>query len=782
MKRLSLVIALVFFAVSFIAAQRTITGSISDNTGEPLIGASVLVKGTTSGTVTDIDGAFSLGVPSDDAILVVSYTGFATQEVAVDPSQSSYSIVLEENATQLNEVVVTGLGIRREKKALGYAVTTLGTEQLEARPEADVTRILRGKVPGVNITQTSGLAGSGTNVIIRGYTSILGSNQPLFVVDGVPFNSSTNQDLAFNEGGASGSSRFLDLDPNVIAEVSVLKGLSATVLYGEAGRNGVVLITTKNGLSGELDKKMEITVDQGFFATQIASLPDDQDLYGNGFHNEQSLAFSNWGAPFNQPGRNAVAEDGTIPHPYQQYSDVLPEFDGARYDYRAYDNLGGFFQDGLIQTTSINVANRLSEGTTLNFSYGYRDEEGFIPLSTLVKHNFGLGFQTELSNGLRINSTFNYVNNDRVAPPTSDSFSSNPTAGEASIFSNIFYTPRSVDVNGLPFENPQDGSSIYYRGNNSIQHPNWTLANTADDEAVRRFFGQISLSYPITSWLSANYRIGLDGYTQRKRFHVNKGGRQIPLGLLRTSERENFIQDHNLNLQYNSSLNENITLDGVIGLNVRRDNFYRTTTTSEQQFVFGLIDHENFISHNSDAVQIDENLIGAYATISAGYRNFFYVNLQARNDWTSTLEKDNRSVFYPSVSASFIPTEAFAGLQNNRTINYLKLRLGYGTSAGYPDPYDTRSVLGLQTRTFVTREGTVVNTNFVDNVLGNPQLEAEIHQELEFGLEGRFINNRIGIDLSLYDKNSTDLIIPLDLDPSTGFTETTINAAELNNR
>ncbi|MEL6356617.1 MAG: SusC/RagA family TonB-linked outer membrane protein, partial [Bacteroidota bacterium] len=233
-------------------------------------------------------------------------------------------------------------------------------------------------------------------------------------------------------------------------------------------------------------------------------------------------------------------------------------------------------------------------------------------MSTLVKHNFGLGFQTELSNGLRINSTFNYVNNDRVAPPTSDSFSSNPTAGEASIFSNIFYTPRSVDVNGLPFENPQDGSSIYYRGNNSIQHPNWTLANTADDEAVRRFFGQISLSYPITSWLSANYRIGLDGYTQRKRFHVNKGGRQIPLGLLRTSERENFIQDHNLNLQYNSSLNENITLDGVIGLNVRRDNFYRTTTTSEQQFVFGLIDHENFISHNSDAVQIDENLIGAY--------------------------------------------------------------------------------------------------------------------------------------------------------------------------
>lgn len=781
MKRLSLVIALIFCAFSFVAAQKTVTGTVADISGEPLIGASILVKGTTSGTVSDIDGSFSLAVPTSTATLVVSYTGYATKEVEVDASTSRVAIVLDENAAQLNEVVVTGLGIRRDKKALGYAVTTLGTQELEARPEGDVTRVLRGKVPGVNITQTSGLAGSGTNVIIRGYTSILGSNQPLFVIDGVPFNSNTNADQNFVDGGASASSRFADLDPNTIAEVSVLKGLSATVLYGEQGRNGVILITTKNGLAGDIDKKMEVTVDQGIFVSRIASLPEDQDLYGNGFHNEASAAFSNWGAPFDTPGRFGLAADGAIPHPYQRYADVLPEFADARLPYRAYDNLQGFFDDGLIRTTAINISNRLSEGTSVNFSYGLRDEDSFVPLSDFTRHNFGLGFQTELGNGLKINSTFNYVNTDRTAPPTSISFSSNP-AGEASLFSNVFYVPRSIDLNGMPFENPQTRESIFYRGGNDIQNPYWTLNNTGDEEAVRRFFGSVNLSYPIASWLSANYRIGIDGYTQRKRFHVNKGGVQLPLGLLRTSERANFIQDHNFNLQYNTRLSDDITLDGVFGVNVRRDNFYRTTATSDQQFVYGLLTHDNFISHLNTSRQIDENLIGAYGTVSLGYRNFAYLNVQARNDWTSTLEQSNRAVFYPSVSASFIPTEAFAGLQNNKTINYLKLRLGYGTSAGYPDPYATRSVLGLNTRTFVTNDGTVINSNFIANTLGNPNLQAEIHKELEFGLEGRFFNNRLGIDLSLYDKNSSDLIIALDLDPSTGFTNTTINAAGLNNK
>ncbi len=788
MKRLSLVIAFVCFAFGLAIAQETITGTVTDGSGEPLIGASILIQGTTSGTVTDIDGNFSLGVQDrETSVLIVSYTGFTTLEMPLAGQTAGEVIItLSENAAQLNEVVVTGLGIRREKKALGYAVTTLDAAQLEARPEADVSRILRGKVAGVNITQTSGLAGSGTNIIIRGYTSIQGSNQPLFVVDGVPFNTATNPDQGFQDGGASASSRFLDLDPNTIAEVNVLKGLSATVLYGEQGRNGVILITTKNGLAGNIDKKFEITVDQGVFAQQIASLPEDQDLYGNGFHNERSAAFSNWGAPFDQPGRNNLAADGTIPHPYQRYADVLPQFDGARYEYKPYDNLQDFFETGLIKTTAINIANRLSEGTSVNFSYAFRDEDGFVPQSSLSKHNFGLGFQTSLNNGLQISSTFNYVRNDRTAPPTSVSFSSNPdgSAGGlgASLFSNVFYTPRSVDLMGLPYENPQTNESIFYRGGNDIQHPLWTLYNTNDIEEVNRFFGNVSLMYPITDWLNATYRVGVDSYSQSSRLSINKGGQQLPLGGMLTNNRKNLIQDHNLNLQFDRTLSETFTVDGVFGLNVRRDNFDRVETRSDQQFVYNLIDHGNFIVHNNNSFQIDENLVGLYGNLVLGYNRYLYLNLSARNDWTSTLEQANRSVFYPSLSLSFVPTDAFVSLQGSSVINYLKLRAGVGTSAGYPDPYATRSTLGLETRSFVTNGGTVINRNFVNNVLGNPNLDAELHTELEFGLEGRFLNNRIEVDLSLYEKQSRDLIIPLDLDPATGFTSTTINAAELNNK
>ena len=771
MKKLSLVFTLVLFCVGVTMAQRTITGTVTDDSGETLIGATVLAQGTTTGTVTDFDGKYALTVPEGATTLVVSYTGFATEEVAIGVSDV-IDVTLTESAEQLTEVVVTGLGIKREKKALGYAVTTLGTKDIELRPEADVARVLRGKVAGVDISQTSGLAGSGTNVIIRGYSSITGTNQPLFIVDGVPFNSDTNTDRGAASGGATSSSRFLDLDPNNIAEVSVLKGLSATVLYGEAGRNGVVLITTKNGAVSELDKKFEVTIDQSFFANDIASLPDDQDLYGNGWQNRAAAAFSNWGAPFDQPGRNSLGADGTIRHPYDRaaLNDVFPEYVGARYDYRAYDNLENFFQTGLIANTSINIANRLSDGTSLNFSYGYRSEEGFVPLSQYDKHNFGLGISTKLANGLKVNTTFNYVNSDRVAPPAGRSTSSNPTF--ASLFSNVFYTPRSVGLYELEYENPQDKSSIYYRGGNDIQHPIWTLNNTGDKELVSRFFGTINLSYDIADWLTATYRLGLDGYNTRSRYHINKGGRQQPDGLLQTNERINLIQDHNLNLMYNKPLGENLSLDGVVGLNIRRDTRNYTGTYSTQQFVYGLLTHNNFITHNNFSSFREENLMGAYATASLGYKSYLYFNVQARNDWTSTLEPENRSVFYPSASVSFIPTEAFPGLQQSTMLNYLKIRLGYGTSAGYPNPYNTRNVLATTPNAFKAAGGAVLNTN----------LQPELHTEIEFGLEGRFINNRVGVDLSLFDKQSTDLIINLQLDPSTGFSNTTVNSASLSNQ
>ena len=791
MKKLSLVLVLFFCALTSMVAQRTITGTVTDEAGESLIGASVVVKGSEGiGTTSDIDGSYSLEVPAGSDVLVYSYTGYGTWEETLGAS-NVINVTMKEGVT-VGEIVVTGLGIKKEKKALGYAVTTIDSKDIELKPEADVTRVLRGKVPGVQIGATSGLAGSGTNVIIRGYSSITGSNQPLFVVDGVPFNSDTNNDRGALAGSSSASSRFLDLDPNNIAEVNVLKGLSATVLYGEAGRNGVILITTKAGSdNANLDKKFEITVQQSFHANQLASFPDDQDLYGNGFHNGQSVAFSNWGAAFDpgvhagmyrrmfERGQSAYdISDGTINHPYD---DNLEEFAGARYAYKAYDNLQNFFQTGLISNTYVNVANRLSEGTSLNFSYGFRSEEGFVPLSTFDKHNFSMGLNSKLDNGIRIRTTFNYVNSERVAPPVSTSTSSNPNDG-SSLFSNVFYTPRSVDLNGLAYEDPTTRESIYYRNGNDITNPYWTLNNSQDKEKVGRFFGTISLGYDITDWLNVNYRYGIDGYNQRQRYAVNRGGGQQPTGVLETSERINFIGDHNLNLQFNKNLTDDINLDGVAGVNLRNDQRNTTFTDSEQQFVYGLQTHNNFVNHTNTTFDSEESLLGAYVSATLGYKSFLYMNLQGRNDWTSTLEKENRSIFYPSASLSFVPTDAFPEMTNNGVLDYLKVRIGYGTSAGYPNPYQTRSTLGFLTREFVDNDGTVLNTNTVSDFFGNVNLKPELHKELEFGVDAKFWDNRVGLDLSVYNKQSTDLILELALDPSTGYEQTTANVAEVSNK
>jgi TonB-dependent SusC/RagA subfamily outer membrane receptor len=261
------------------AQERTVSGKVTDETDQGLPGVTVLLKGTLQGVPSDADGSYKISVSSPDDILIFKFLGYVTQEVKVG-NQTTVNVKLLPAVTDLAEVVVTAYGIPQEKASLGYGVASLDKSSLQARSEKDVARLLRGKATGVDITQTSGMAGSGTNVIIRGYSSITGSNQPLFIVDGIPFNSDTNNDGSFASGGGASSSRFLDLDPNTIENVSILKGLSATVLYGEAGRNGVILITTKNGSAGSsAEKGFEISFTQNASATRVANLPDYQDTY-----------------------------------------------------------------------------------------------------------------------------------------------------------------------------------------------------------------------------------------------------------------------------------------------------------------------------------------------------------------------------------------------------------------------------------------------------------------------------------------------------------------------
>src|SRR5690606_34399898 len=353
---------------------------------------------------SDLDGNYSINVPAGSDVLIFSFVGLKTHEETIG-NRSVVNITLTTDASQLSEVVVTAIGIEREKKALGYAVTSVDNQQLENRPEADVARVLQGKVPGVNITSTNGMSGSGTNMVIRGYSSATGSNQPLFVVDGVPFNTSTNAQNGFTTGGAATSSRFLDIDPNNIESMSVLKGLSATVLYGDQGRNGVILITTKSGATKR--KAAEVTINQSLFNNKAASLPAYGQLYGNGFQQAPGFFFSNFGPRMDQ--------GLVIPHPYATSSvaavrNAFPEFwvDGivggtpVGYEYKAYkDPSEVFFRTGLVSNTSVQVAGG-SDKTGFNASFGYTKDEGYVPGNDLEKFNFGLGMNSAITDKLSV--------------------------------------------------------------------------------------------------------------------------------------------------------------------------------------------------------------------------------------------------------------------------------------------------------------------------------------------------------------------------------------------
>ncbi|MCO6359609.1 SusC/RagA family TonB-linked outer membrane protein [Roseivirga pacifica] len=774
------------------AQERTISGTVTDETGLGLPGVNVLLKGTVQGVPTNADGTYRISVPGDDAVLVYRFLGYTTQEITVG-SQTTINVQMQPDVTDAGEVVVTALGVTQEKASLGYGVASLDKGQLQAKTQKDVAKLLRGKATGVDITQTSGMAGSGTNVIIRGYSSITGSNQPLFVVDGVPFNSDTNNDGSFAGGGGAASSRFLDLDPQSIENVSILKGLSATVLYGEAGRNGVILITTKNGNAGaDASKGFEVSVSQQVSATKVANLPDYQNVYGNGFGGDFGWFFSTWGPSFDTQGSNGIAADGTIAHPYDQpqYNDDFPEFIGQRYDYRAYEGVEDFFADpAMTYNTSLSIAKSLGKGSSISATYSYLDDGGFTPALDEMrgggksnyqrKSNFGLGIKTELENGLKVQGTFNYVDSEIRRPLTNPAFGGAGTG----LFAAVLFTPRSIDLANLPYQSPIDGSNVYYRRGSTIENPYWNLNNKTDMENLQRFFGNIQLSYDLTDWLTATYRFSLDNYTQINERTVNKGsGSGDNDGYYNTSSRTSVWKDHVANLAFNQRFNDDWSLNGLVGFNYRETTLTSTSTNSQQQLVYGLFAHDKFVASTASSGERNVYNMGAYVTASLGYRDFLYASFQGRNDWTSTLEKDNRTIFYPSASVSFLPVEAIPALQNSNVLDFAKIRLGYGTSAGYPSPYNTRSVLNASTNVFVGPEGTVLNTNAVSNFLGNPNLKPETHKEWELGIEAQFLNNRVGIDVSLYNKTSEDLIINLPLDPSTGYTSTSTNGATVTNK
>lgn len=793
-----LTLLLAFVVQISFAQEKTISGNIADESGLPLPGVNVIVKGTSTGTQSDFDGNYTIQANVGQA-LVYSYVGYQSLERPITAGSSTISISMEPDTAVLNEVVVTAQGISREKKSLGYAVSTVSNEQIEQRSEGDVARVLEGKTAGVSITNQSGLSGSGTSVVIRGFSSFSSSNQALFIVDGVPFSSDTNSQsqngtAASFVDGNTGSSRFLDLDPNNIESISVLKGLAAATLYGSAGRNGVILITTKNGKTKEGPAKTEIEITQSVFFNKIASLPDYQNRFGGGFNQGEAdgFFFSNWGPGFYADGLGGyngdptIDENATLPHPYlsTNFTEDLPEgFVPERYDWKPRENVTEFFRTGIISNTSVNIRGG-GENVTYNTNFSHLDEVGFTPGNGLRRNTFGVGGRAKLSNKFTVSGALNFVKNDFKTPPVAASGGSGALGTGSSVFGDVFYTPRSIDLVGLPYSNPKDGSSIYYRTGNDIQHPLWTVNNASNSQLTHRVFGNAAIQYDFTDNLNLIYRVGVDYYNERNTNYQNRGGRNddatYASGVYAVWDNNNTIYDHNVIFSGDFDLSDKVGMNFNLGGTTRGTSFDQNGLFSSGQVVFGVLRHNNF--QNVQPIQYTEekNILGVYGSTSFDYDNAVYVTVSARNDWASNFSKENRSLFYPSGSLAIIPTQIFDGLRSDGGINFLKIRAGYGTSANFDSSaYPVFNGLQTNTTAFDAPNFGQLTTNSTSSLLSNPNLKPERLSELEFGVEANLFNRRVNLDASYYERTTEDLIVNQPLPPSSGYTSTNTNIGKI---
>ncbi len=806
-KGIGIFILTLLLSVQVWAQDSSISGKVtSAEDGSTLPGVNVIVKGTSQGTVTDIDGNYRLNVPEDAEILSFSFIGLEAQEVEIN-GRSIINVEMAADTRQLSEVVVTAIGIEREKKALGYAVSDVEGEAIQQISEPDAVRGLTGKIPGVNISGSGGGVGSATNITIRGNSSLLGNNQPLFVVDGVPFDNSSNRSNDDFRQGNPQSNRALDLDPNLIESITVLKGASAAALYGSRAANGVIVITTKAGKAGS-KKGFEVTVSSGVSVEQVAMNPEYQGEWTQGAtFGSNNFVFNNgffgtWGPRYDDVNRwlnagvNDKGEDFSVAPPLRKYNnpnrpdlfaaDIYPQISEAPTQVLPNtDNWENFWQDGVLFENSVTV-NAGGEKTSLTAGLSRTDNEGIIPFSELDRTSVSFGGRAQLDNGIFVNGSVTYVEtNQRTAQQGAEIITG--AAAGSSLISMLYLLSPTYDLTNNPYVNPRTGGSIYYR--NGFDNPYWVSEFAPINSEVSRAFGKAQVGYDITDWLTVSYQAGFNTYTDRRSSLVPANGENIPAGQYTVDDIFREELDGNLLITFDKNINDDINLRAIVGHNVNQRTF-------EQQTIIGtgVIDRSitNIVNTGSQVMRRDlfeqQRFQAVFADLSFSYRDYLFVNAVARNDWSSTLPTDERSYFYPGGSFSFVPSEAF-NLPN--FWNYFKVRGGISRVGNEATPYLTQNTfvindnVGFQDLNaqfpFTNGNGSFNGVN-ANRRQANPELSPEFTTEYEAGTEMRFLDGRIGLDFTYYDRRSTDQIVAIDVPNSTGFGTRVTNLGEVQNR
>ena len=813
-----LLVFLLFAGLQVVLAQKTITGKVtSSEDGLGIPGATVLVKGTTQGVITDMDGAFKLSVPANATKLVVSVVGMKSIEVEIG-TQTSFAVVLEPEARDIEGVVITALGISREKKSLGYATQEVKGDALSTVKSANFINSMSGKVTGVQIKKTTNMGGS-TNILIRGNKSLTGNNQVLFVVDGVPMNnqisntsSQTQAGLGYDYGNAAS-----DINPEDIASVNVLKGAAASALYGSRASNGVVMITTKKGVSGA-KKGIGITVSTGITMGSVdkSTFPEYQKDYGGGYGHYYSNPLG-YNPEADPNGNNAAywfirdvngdgideqwavtSEDASYGAPFNanlnvyQWDAVDPEspnFNKATPWVNAKNGPITFFNKPVTYTNSVAISNTLEDGS-YRFSYTNYKQSGLLPNSELKKNNLSLNSTWKVNNKLTLDGSANYIQ-QKAKGRNSTGYSDNQMGS----FRQWWQT--NVDLKDLEAAYNTTKRNVTWNWSDPTvalpifwDNPYWQRYENYQSDSRNRISGYASLNYKLADWVDVFGRVSVDSYNELQEERRAVGSIPSPFGIGTSSDgsigrsdqgsgylrRDVTFSEYNYDfmLKFKKDISEDFSFNGVLGSNVRRTNLDRIISATNGGIgvakLYSLQNSINALPYPKELASKIE-VRGIYASASFGFKNMLYVDVTGRNDWASTLPLDNRSFFYPSVATSFV----FSEVVKANWLSFGKIRLNYAgvsNGAGFDQLANRYNVV------------TPLNSPMtsVDGTFKNAELKPENTTSIEGGLEMFFFERRLGFDLAFYKTNTTDQILPLTLSTSTGYNFKIINAGEMENK
>ena len=755
-------LVLLFFNITIILAQqKIISGTVTDQFGALLPGVNIIVKGTTNGTQTDFDGNYTINTNVND-VLSFTYIGLKAVEYTVG-TENTINITMLEDETALDEVVVTAFGIKRNSKDLGYSVSQVETEEISENSEPDLIRSLAGKVAGVDVNFSNGVAGASNRINIRGQTTIGGTSQPLFIVDGIAYSNSQVTTSSQTTGGGGYESGISSLDPNNIESISVLKSTAAAALYGSRATNGVIIITTKSGSSKsglKANNKLSVNVSTGTYFEEIANLPEYQNKYGNGVNFGYVNANGSWGPAF-----DTLATIPTWPNLLNAFPDLF----GPTIPYVAQpNNVKDLFRIGVILDNSVTASFGSEDG---NFTVTLSDlaQEGYIPYNTYDRTSFSAGGNFKLPNKFTLGGSLMYSDTKQVG----GFFGNNQFAGSASSFARALWLGRTWDLS-LPFEHPITGASLAPNG--GWDHPLWSWKHDQIISDSNRIVTNFSLGVPINENISASFRVGYNKYSIARK-QIRDIGSRASLATGGTLTLDNAViedLESTFLLNFDYVLTDNIGLTAITGVNTLQNSFKRDATLGTTFISPGIFNLGNTVTVSSlaDSFSRQRN-VGVFGDVTLSYKDYLFLNSTGRNDWSSTLPLENRSYFYWASSLSLILTDVLE--LNSDVLTFAKLRGGFA-SVGNDAPAEFLNTTFALGTPFAAIPVIGNRTS-----LGNQQITPEFTKEFEIGADLEFFKRRIVLDFSWYKKVTTDLISPVSVPSSSGFTTFNTNIGEMEN-